>query len=110
MSGGKGGCCEDVAKGASQAIRSAFSLGPAGTGRNSNMADQVFQTIDAVDVWMVETGSFMRHEPLARIGFMFYLMTLHLWTFALVVFHTTETPHGDFGSMNGNPRPWARHI
>ena len=97
---------------ASQSIRSALSLGPAtagGIGRTT--ADQIFQTIDAVDVWMIETGSFMRHEPLARIGFMFYLMTLHLWTFALVAFHTTEAMHGDFGgSLNEhNPQSWERH-
>jgi hypothetical protein len=93
---------------ASQSIRSALNL-PSSGGRTNPVTDQVVQTIDALDSWMVETGSFMRHEPLARIGFMCYLMTLHLWTFALIIFHTTEEPHGDFGSMDSNPRHWRDH-
>jgi hypothetical protein len=36
-------------------------------------------------------------------------MTLHVWTFALVVFHETEVPHGDFGSMGNSPRHWRDH-
>jgi hypothetical protein len=40
--------------------------------------EQVALTLDALDNWMVETGSFLRHEPLARLGFLGYLLTLHL--------------------------------
>jgi hypothetical protein len=57
--------------------------------------EQVALTLDALDNWMVQTGSFLRHEPLARLG---YLLTLHLWSFALIAFHTTEQPHGDYES------------
>ena len=89
-----------------RSIRSALNIGP---GRSSPALQQVLTTVDAIDSWMVETGSFMRHEPLARLGFLMYLMTLHLWTFALVVFHETEVPHGDFGSMGNSPRHWRDH-
>ena len=72
--------------------------------------EQLAITIDAIDSWMVDTGSFMRHEPFARLGLLLYLMVLHLWSFALVVFHTTEVEHGDFGSMDSSPRHWREHT
>jgi hypothetical protein len=89
-----------------RSVRSALNIGP---GRTSPALEQVAGTIDAIDSWMIETGSFMRHEPLARVGFLLYLVTLHVWSFALVIFHETEVPHGDFGSMGGNPRQWRAH-
>eukprot|EP00980_Cylindrotheca_fusiformis_P001506 scaffold346_cov116-Cylindrotheca_fusiformis.AAC.20 len=92
---------------AGRSIRSALNIGP---GRTNYAVEQAVVTIDALDKWMVETGSSMRHEPFARLGFLVYLMTLHLWTFALVVFHTVEVPHGDFGSMDSNPRHWRNHA
>ncbi|KAL3944334.1 MAG: hypothetical protein SGBAC_001581 [Bacillariaceae sp.] len=78
-------------------------------GALSNTMEQVVSTIDALDKWMVETGGLLRNEPLARLGFLAYLLTLHLWTFGLVIFHTVETPHGDFGTMDTNPRHWRNH-
>ena len=73
--------------------------------------EQVARTIDAIDSWMVSTGSFMRHEPFARLVLLLYFIVLHCWSFALVVFHTTtEVEHGDFGSMDSNPRHWRDHA
>jgi hypothetical protein len=93
---------------ASHQIRSMLNIGP---GRNSSYAvEQASTTIDALDKWIVDTGSFMRHEPLARLGFLLYLLTLHLWSFALVVFHTIEEPHADFGTVDNNPRHWRAHA
>lgn len=100
-------------KGGSRGVRSIRSVLPCfGSGRQAGGGgiEQVALTIDAIDSWMVDTGSFMRHEPIARLGLLLYLMTLHLWTFALVVFHTTEVEHGDFGSMDSNPRHWREHT
>lgn len=91
---------------AGRSIRSALNIGP---GRTHYAIEQAVATVDALDKWMVDTGSFMRLEPFARLGFLVYLMTLHVWTFALVVFHTVEIPHGDFGSMDNNPRHWRSH-
>eukprot|EP00934_Nitzschia_sp_Nitz4_P007798 Nitzschia sp. Nitz4//scaffold9_size221794//219273//221945//NITZ4_001390-RA/size221794-processed-gene-0.356-mRNA-1//-1//CDS//3329561133//7788//frame0 len=92
-----------AARGKTRSIRVALQLHP---GQTNPFMEQVAITLDALDSFMVETGAFMRHEPLARLAFLLYLMTLHLWSFALVVFHTTEQPHGDFGSMDNNPRHW----
>jgi hypothetical protein len=89
-------------------IRSALNLGSI---RGSNPAlDQVAITIDAIDAWMVDMGSFLRHEPLARFGFLLYLVTIHAYCTAVVVFHTTEIEHGDFGSLDSNPRHWREHT
>jgi hypothetical protein len=93
---------------AGSSVRSALNIGP---GRTNYVVEQVVVTVDALDKWMVDTGGFMRHEPFARLGFLVYLMTLHIWTFALVAFHTVvEVPHGDFGSMDNNPRHWRNHA
>ena len=73
---------------------------------NNPFMDQFAMTLDALDSWMLETGSFFRHEPLARLAFMLYLIILHLWSFALVMFHMAEEPHADFGSLDTNPRHW----
>jgi len=90
-------------------ISAALQISPTTTtsrGSTSPLTQQVGATLDALDSWMVDTGSFMRHEPLARLAFMTYLIMLHLWTFALVIFHTVEEPHADFGSLDANPRHW----
>jgi len=94
--------------GSVRSIRSALQLGP-GRGLNPAM-EQIAQTIDSIDSWMIDTGTVLRYEPLARLGLFLYLVTLHLWSFALVVFHTTEVPHGDFGSMDSNPQHWRAHT
>lgn len=82
-----------------RSIRSALNMQP---GRVSEGTEQVAATIDAVDSFLVETGSFMRHEPLARLAFLLYLIVLHLWAFCLVLFHahSFEKEHGDFGSLS----------
>jgi chromosome segregation ATPase len=97
-------------RGGSSSVRSIRSALNLGSGRTGPGMEQIVATIDGIDSWMVDTGSFLRHEPLARLGFLCYIMTLHLWTFALVAFHTTEVPHGDFGSMDNNPRHWRAHA
>jgi len=45
-------------------------------------------------------GKFLRYNPLARGGFILYLLILHLWTFFVLFFHTHsyETVHPDFGA------------
>eukprot|EP00751_Fragilariopsis_kerguelensis_P024385 CAMPEP_0170874790 /NCGR_PEP_ID=MMETSP0734-20130129/28446_1 /TAXON_ID=186038 /ORGANISM="Fragilariopsis kerguelensis, Strain L26-C5" /LENGTH=989 /DNA_ID=CAMNT_0011255983 /DNA_START=1100 /DNA_END=4069 /DNA_ORIENTATION=- len=96
-------------KGGSRGARSIRSVLPCfGSGRSNT--GEVALTIDAIDSWMIDTGSFMRHEPFARLGLSLYFIILHLWSFALVVFHTTEVEHGDFGSMDSNPRHWREHT
>jgi hypothetical protein len=96
-------------RGGSSSVRSIRSALNLGSGRTGPGMEPIVATIDGIDSWMVDTGSFLRHEPMARLGFLCYFVTLHLWTFALVAFHTTEVPHGDFGSMDNNPRHWREH-
>lgn len=81
-----------------RSIRSSLGMNP---GHVSDGMEQVAITIDAIDSFLIETGSFMKREPLARLGLVLYLSILHLWSFCLVVFHasTYEDVHGDFGSM-----------
>ena len=78
-----------------RSIRSALDLGSGSGG------EALAETIDAIDSWLVETGGFLRQEPLARLGFFLYLCILHFWSFCLVIFHASsyEEVHGDFGSM-----------
>ena len=56
--------------------------------------EQVSQTVDQLDTWVLETGDIMRNQPMARLGLAFYMMLVHLWCFGLVFFHTIESEHG----------------
>ena len=66
---------------------------------NENM-ERVGKVIDGLDKFSVDTGKFLRHNPLARGGFILYLLLLHMWTFVVLFLHTHrfETVHGDFGA------------
>jgi chromosome segregation ATPase len=72
--------------------------------------EQIALTIDALDAWMLDTGSIMRHEPLARVGFALYLALLHLWCFVLVFFHAVASEHGDLGSLTVPRAPGPLHV
>jgi hypothetical protein len=41
----------------------------------------------------------------ARAGFIFYLLLMHLWTFVLLFFHahSFESDHADFGAVDHGP-------
>ena len=75
----------------SRSLLSAFGLNVA----HGSATEQAVRTIDAMDAWMLETVYIMRHEPLARLGFAFYMIMVHLWCFSLVFFHTVESEHGN---------------
>jgi myosin heavy subunit len=81
-----------------RSIRSSIGMNQ---GLISDGMEQLALTIDALDSFMIETGSYMKQEPLARLGFFLYFSLLHLWCFCLVVFHASayDNVHGDFGSM-----------
>lgn len=51
----------------------------------------------------VYSGKYLRKNPLARAGFIFYLILIHLWTFALLFFHahSFDTERGDLRSAIG---------
>jgi hypothetical protein len=60
---------------------------------------QVVQTVDALDLWMLETGNIFKQEPMARLGLLFYTLLLHAWCFGLIFFHAVESEHSDLGSL-----------
>mmetsp|Transcript_56472 Transcript_56472/g.137061 ORF Transcript_56472/g.137061 Transcript_56472/m.137061 type:complete len:866 (-) Transcript_56472:2888-5485(-) len=66
---------------------------------------QIGEVVDAVDSFAVSTGKYLRKNPLARAGFIFYLLLIHTWTFVLLFFHAHnfEVEHGDFGAGVGLP-------
>jgi chemotaxis protein histidine kinase CheA len=67
--------------------------------------EQVALTVDAIDNWMMDTGSILKAEPLARVAFAAYLAILHCWCFALVFFHAVESEHGDLGVLTHRGGP-----
>jgi len=78
-------------------IRSAMRLGPEQGGDGK---ERIGKAVDALDKFSVQTGKFLRYNPLARGAFLVYLLLLHLWTFFLLFFHAHhfENLHGDFGA------------
>jgi len=84
--------------------------GAVGLNAGNSTLSQIGATIDAVDTWMLETGSILRHEPLARLGFFLYMTVVHLWCFGLVFFHTVESEHGDLGQLTDHSRMGLLHA
>jgi len=84
-----------------KSIRSQLPLisNPNRLGEKPLKAERVGKFVDLLDRWSVETGRFLRINPLARGAFLLYLLGLHLWTISLLMFHahTFEAEHGDFG-------------
>ena len=63
-------------------------------------ARQVAKTfIDTVDTLAIEVGSYFRNDAIARGFFLLYLVLIHLWAFALVIFHAHGSlePPADIG-------------
>ena len=56
---------------------------------------------------LVLIGKYLRRNPLARAGFIFYLILIHLWTFVLLFFHAhsfeTTIPNSNFGTVPHSP-------
>ncbi|OEU07922.1 hypothetical protein FRACYDRAFT_250547 [Fragilariopsis cylindrus CCMP1102] len=69
--------------------------------------EQIGQVVDQIDSFAVSTGKYLRRNPLARAGFIFYLILIHLWTFVLLFFHAhsfeTTIPNSNFGTVPHSP-------
>jgi len=69
-----------------ESIRSSLGLHhgrlPAG-GCQEGMA----QLLDTVDTVSLGLGSHFRYSPISRLGFILYLVILHMWAFFLIVYH-----------------------
>ena len=48
----------------------------------------VARAVNLIDAWTFMTGKFLRRYPLVRLGFVFYLLVLHLWVFFIIGMHT----------------------
>jgi len=80
-------------------MRSALRLDAATQGEGT---ERIGKSLDLLDRVLLESGKFLRYNPLARLLFIAYLTVLHLWTFLLLFVHAHgfESVHGDFGSGN----------
>ena len=84
-------------------IRSVMHLDSSDGGRR----EQLGNVVDVVDTFAVTTGKYMKRNPLARAGFIFYLLLIHVWTFVLLFFHAHNfEEHSDFGAISP-PGPHA---
>ena len=72
-------------KSRSATIRSAMKLDPGRGGSEAH--EQLGTAIDALDKWSVETGAYLRSDPLARGVFLLYLVLLHAWALFLLFYH-----------------------
>ena len=48
----------------------------------------VARAVNLIDSWTFMTGKFLRRYPLVRLGFITYLLVLHLWVFFIIGIHT----------------------
>ena len=55
--------------------------------------------INGIDSWTLLSGRFLKAYPLLRLGFVFYLVMLHVWVFAVLAYHTAtmEMEEGGLG-------------
>ena len=95
-------------QGSCGSIRAAINLNLSGNDKQEKIAN----AIDTVDKFSMEAGLYMRYNPIARGIFLLYLMLLHTFTFAILVFHvhSGEEVHGDFGQGIGpGSLPGVKH-
>ena len=67
-----------------------------------------------MDTVSLDVGNMLRNTPMARLGFLLYLLFLHFWLFTVLAYqvHNFEMEHGDFGSyrhmeqLHGHPPGW----
>jgi hypothetical protein len=53
--------------------------------------------VEAIDLISLQAGKFLRNEPVARLGFLLYLVLLHLWALCVLALHSQnlEKLHAD---------------
>ena len=63
------------------------------------------KAVDTLDRIAVTVGHYLRVYPLARLLFILYLLSLHLWAFFVLMFHSQrlEEIHSDTGGSFSNP-------
>ena len=62
-------------------------------------------------IYIYISGKYLRKNPLARAGFIFYLILIHLWTFVLLFFHAHSFDANlERDSGTGNAHPHGPHA
>eukprot|EP01042_Synura_sphagnicola_P001363 gene1363-1550_t len=95
------------------AIRSRGRLRPKGGRKAVNDLERIGMrsdgkvavAVDLIDSWTLVTGRFLRNYPLMRLGFVGYLLCLHLWALFILVLHTHALEDGggpDVVSVTGS--------
>lgn len=78
---------------------------------NSDRTEQIGQVVDQIDSFAASTGKYLRRNPLARAGFIFYLILIHLWTFVLLFFHAHSfDTYPERDPIAGNAYPHGPHA
>uniref|UniRef100_A0A448Z5I5 Golgin-84 n=1 Tax=Pseudo-nitzschia multistriata TaxID=183589 RepID=A0A448Z5I5_9STRA len=89
---------------ANGSIRNAMLLNSS----RGDRAEKIGQVVDQIDSFAASTGKYLRRNPLARAGFIFYLILMHLWTFVLLFFHAhsfdTIPNSSDIGHLSHGPQ------
>mmetsp|Transcript_840 Transcript_840/g.1786 ORF Transcript_840/g.1786 Transcript_840/m.1786 type:complete len:785 (-) Transcript_840:73-2427(-) len=67
----------------SGSIRTAMLLNSS----RGDRTEKIGEVVDQIDSFAASTAKYLRRNPLARAGFIFYLILIHLWTFVLLSFH-----------------------
>jgi len=80
-------------------IRTAMLLNSPGGDRT----EQIGHVVDQIDSFAVSTGKYLRRNPIARAGFIFYLILIHLWTFVILSFHVHSFETIPSGALDGVP-------
>lgn len=60
---------------------------------NTDRTEQIGQVVDQIDTFAVSTGKYLKRNPLARAGFILYLIMIHFWSFVLLFYHAHSLDH-----------------
>jgi hypothetical protein len=64
-------------------------------GRHKNIA----RALDVLDGLTLSAGAVMRAQPFARIGFVAYILLLHMWVFQVINW-TSTSPRAEVGKLH----------
>ncbi|GKY91732.1 hypothetical protein MPSEU_000145000 [Mayamaea pseudoterrestris] len=68
-------------------------------------SERFAKSLDSLDKFLVQSGRFLRQNAVARLLFILYFVTMHLWTFVLLFFHVHgyDTMRTDFATSGHGP-------
>ena len=69
------------------------------SGVSTDSTGKMSKALDEIDSVLASGGKFLRHNPVARLLFLMYLLLLHLWTCLLVLFHAHSLDAGDASAV-----------